>query len=127
MKNNVILPDKMNHAGIFVFPVLFPFRRQVFCCRNVSDRSVKPHIQHFPFRPFNRHRHPPIQITRHCTGLQTVIQPGFTLPVNITLPFFMLFQNPLFQPIFILIQRQIPMFRLFQLGCVSRNGRHRIN
>ena len=43
--------------------------------------------------------------TRYCTGLQTVIQPGFTLPVNITLPFFMLFQNPLFQPIFILIQR----------------------
>ena len=127
MENNIILPDKMNHPGLRVFPVFFPFRGQIFRGRNIPDRGIKPHVKHFSLGTLDRNRYPPIQITGHRTRLQTVVQPRFTLPVNIRFPFFMLFQNPLFQPTFILIQRQIPVFCFFQFRFVSRDRRHRIN
>ena len=127
MENSVFLPDKMNHPGFRVFPVFFPFRGQVFRGRDIPDRGIKPHVKHFSLGSLDWNGYSPIQVTGHRTRLQTVVQPRFTLPVNIWFPLFMFFQNPLFQPAFILIQRQLPVLCFFQFRFVSRDRGHRIN
>ena len=69
MEYNIIFPDKMDHPGFGILPIFFPFRSQIFRCRNVSDRSIEPDIEHLSFRFIERYGHPPIQIAGHGTGL----------------------------------------------------------
>ena len=116
----------MNHPRFRVLPVFLPLRCQNFRRRNITNRSIKPYIQNFPLSFLQRHGNPPIQVSGHCPGLQTIVQPRLTLPVYIRLPFLMLFQNPLFQPTFILIQRQIPVLCFLQLRLIARNSRNRV-
>ena len=122
MEYDIVFPDKMYHTGLRVFPIFFPLRGQVFGGRNITNGSIKPYIQDLALCTFQRHRHAPIQVTGYRTGLQTVVQPRLALSINIGLPFLMFLQYPFLQPIFILIQRQIPMLRLPQFRLIACNG-----
>ena len=128
MEYDIVFTDKVNQAGFGIFPPGFPsVRQQLFCVADVADRGIKPYIQHLSFCSFYGYRNTPIKVTAYCTGLQTHVKPAFTLTVYIGTPFFMIFQNPLAQPAFMLVKRQIPMLRFAHYGLTSADGAFRIN
>ena len=55
------------------------------------------------------HRNTPIQVACHRTWLKIHIQPALALAVNIGTPLLVAFQDPLLQPILILVQWKIPV------------------
>src|SRR5574344_1005356 len=104
MENNIVFTNKMQHSGIRVFPPFLPIIWQkLFCVADISNRSIKPHIENLTFGTLNRHRNSPIEITAYSPWLQTHIEPTFTLTINIRFPLFMIFQYPLTKPCFVLV------------------------
>ena len=116
MKNDVVFTDKMNEFGVIAFPVIFPvfivFFRPSFGRGDVTDRRVKPHVQHFSFRLGQRYFYAPVQIARNRARQQSLfgIEPRFALTDNVIFPssgvvvFFSVersFFNPLFQTAFV--------------------------
>src|SRR5690554_965142 len=100
MENDVVLSNKMEQFGVFIFPIflpvfafaLGPFLRR----RNISNGRIKPYIKHFSFSAFKRDRNSPIQIASNGTWTQSFVNPTFALPINIGFPiFFMIDQNPI--------------------------------
>ena len=117
----------MEHACFGIFPpfcVIVAYK--VDSIGDVSYRSIKPHIEHLPFGALHRHRYTPVEVTAHCTRLQTHLEPGFALPIDVRFPFLMVFQYPLLQTALPFIEREIEMSGLLQYGGVARNGRFRV-
>ena len=130
MKNNVVLTNKMHQFGIVVIPIRLPvflmIQRPLLGGTDISYWRVKPHIQYFSSGFIQRHRHTPIKVTRHRTGLQTRFYPAFTLTNHIRTPvIFVGCQYPFTQKLFMQIQWEIPMFchtlhRCIPTECTSR-------
>ena len=70
MKNDIVFTNKMNQLGIFIIPIRFPvfiiIDSPLFCSADITDGCIKPYIQHFSFRIFQRHFYTPIQVS--CNG-----------------------------------------------------------
>ena len=96
--------------------------RKLLRGRNVADRRIEPDVEHLAFGPLDRNGNTPVQVAAHGTGLQAAVEPALALPVDVRLPFAVSFQNPLAEESFILIQREIPVFRLAFHGYGSRHG-----
>lgn len=110
MEDDVVFTNEVYQARVGVFPPHFPrIGVQFNGIGYVSDGRIKPYVQYLSFGSFHGYGDTPIQVAAYGTRLQTVVQPGFALSVYIGLPFFVRFQNPLFQPRLVLIQRQVPM------------------
>ena len=112
VEHDIILADEMHHLGVFRLPVPFPIGRKVFRGGYVTDRSVEPHIEHLPFGTLHGHGDAPVEVTAHGTGLQSAVEPALALSVDIRLPLLMPIEYPLAEETFVLIQREIPVFRL---------------
>ena len=110
----------MHQATILTAPIILPVRRKFFRGRNVPDGRIEPHIHHFTVGTINGYGHAPVAVARHGAGLQALVNPTFALAVHIVFPFLMAFQQPLAQPRFVILQRQIPM-----LGGFLNRGRLR--
>ena len=102
----------MDHLRFGVFPVPFPFGREVLGRRDVADRCIEPHIEHFAFGPLDRHGDAPVQVAAHGARLQSPVEPAFALAIDVGFPLFVSVENPLAQESFVSIQRQIPVFCL---------------
>ena len=127
VENDIVFADKMDHLGVLRLPIGLPIGCKVLCSRYITDRSVEPDIKHLPFGALHRHGNAPIEVAAYGTGLQTSVQPALALSVNIAFPLFVPFENPLAQKSFVLIQRQIPVFRLTLHGHGTRHGAVRID
>ena len=126
MEDDIVLADKVYQLGFLRLPPFLPtLRKQFLSVGDVTDRRVEPHVEHLSFSSFYRHRNAPIQVTAHCTRQEVGIQPGLALSVDIGLPLLVLLENPLAEPRFILIQRQIPMLghHLHRLAAAKRGLR----
>ena len=134
VENNIVFTDKMYQTGFVVLPPFLPGSptlrialAELLRVGNITDRRIKPNIEHLAFSSFYRNGNTPIKITRHGTWLQVHIQPALALAVNIRTPLLMAFQNPLFQPFLILVQRQIPVLGFLQHWLRAADGTLRID
>ena len=117
VEHDVVLSDEMDKTAFWVLPPLLPctpFLRigiaEFLRVADITDRSVKPHIEHLTFCSIDRYWDTPVEVASDSTRLQTSIEPTLALPIDIRAPLFVLLQNPLFQPRLVLIERKIPMF-----------------
>src|ERR1700737_4403967 len=118
MKNNIILPYKMYQFRALIVPIRFPVPASVQAPlpggADIADRGVKPYVKDFPFCFREGDFDAPIQISCHCTGLQSAIDPTLALPQYVGLPVvFMLFEDPFPQKSFMFIQGKVPVFGSF--------------
>ena len=123
MENDIILTNEVDKASFRVFPPRLPrLGKKLFCIANVTDGGVKPNVQHLTFGSLYRDGDSPIKVSAHRTWLQPHIDPALTLTIYIALPLFVSIEYPLTKPIFVAIQRQVPMGRLSQLGFCPTDG-----
>ena len=121
VEHDVVLADEVHQTSVFILPPFLPCApllrltvAQLFSVADVADRGIKPHIEHLAFGTLYRHWDTPIQVACHSTWLQVHVKPRLALAIDVGSPLLVAFQNPLLQPVLILIQRQIPVFRLTQ-------------
>ena len=77
MEHNVVFPDEMNEPSFLVFPPRFPLSpllglmvAELFRIGYVAYRRIEPHVKYLSVGPIYRNRDAPIEVSRHCTGLQ---------------------------------------------------------
>ena len=105
VENDVIFSDEMDHTRRFIFPPFGPI--SVFLglrlakfdrIGDISDRSIKPYIEHFTFRAFYRNGNTPVEVTCDRTRFESTVQPAFALTIHVGSPFLMVVENPVLQP-----------------------------
>ena len=121
MEHDVVLTDEVYQTGVLVLPPFLPvapFLRlavaELLGIADVTDGGVEPNIEHLAVGSLNRNGNTPIQVAGHSTGLQIHIEPRLALSVNVGAPLLVLLQNPLLQPVLIIVQGQIPVLGLLQ-------------
>ena len=127
MKNDVVLADKMHHLRVVRLPIALPIGRKFFCSRYITDRRIKPYIEHLALSTLDRHGNPPIEVATHGTRQQSAIQPTLALTVDVGFPLLMAVENPPAQKRFVFVQRKIPMFRHPLFGHGTRYGTVRLD
>ena len=82
MEDDVVLANEMDEAGRRVFPPSLPRAEllwfsvaELFGVGDISNRRIKPHIQHFAFGPLYRHRDTPIEVAGHSAWAKTAVEP----------------------------------------------------
>ncbi len=66
----------------------------------------------FPSAPSIGTGTPQLAVARHGAGLEAGVYPAFALAIDVAFPLVLLaFHYPFAQPVFILIQREIPVLR----------------
>ena len=95
MEDNVVFTDEMNEAGRRIFPPCFPIAELLWLgiakllgVRDIADRRIKPHVEHFALGAFYRHRNAPIEVAGHSARTESAIEPRLALAVNIRTPLF---------------------------------------
>ena len=128
VKDYVVLADKVNQFGVLVFPPFFPIAwNEFFGKGDISYGSIEPHIEDFSLCIGQRHFYSPIQVSCYRTRLQALVNPALALTINVGFPLFVSFQNPLSHKLFVLFQRQVPVFGFSKLGFCSRKCRFGID
>ena len=128
MEHDVVLSDEMNKFCILALPPCLPTLRQKFLSvGNISDRSIKPHIEHLALRTLYRYRHSPVKVTAHRTRLKPAVNPTLALAIHIASPLLVTIQNPLGKPFFILVERKVPMLGLLLHKLTAAESRLRID
>ena len=131
VEDDVVFADEMDQSGLWVFPPLLPRAKfgmgvtELFGVRNVADGSIKPHIEHLAFSTFDGHGNTPVEVACHSTRTQSAIEPALALTIDIASPLLVLLQNPLFEPLLVLVKGKIPMLRRFfdkRVACFSVIG-----
>ena len=110
VEDNIILAYEVHKPGIRALPPLLPaLREQLLCIGDVANRRIKPDIEHLALCTLYRHRHAPVEVSANGTRLQPAIYPALALPVNIAAPLLVSIQNPLGEPLLVLVKRQVPV------------------
>src|ERR1039458_5839215 len=142
MKNDIILPDKMNQTTLGILPIIFPSSTlhmsigsglaalisllKIFLgSRDIPDWRIKPNIQNLTLGIGQRNLDTPIQIPRHCSWLQALSEPGITLPQDIGLPVLPRIYERFYLPLH-LIQWQKPIRSFLQNRRLATQHRMRI-
>ncbi len=109
---DVVLADKVDQACIGVFPVLLPgVGFELLGGAYIAYRRVEPHVQHLAFGVRQRHGYAPVEVAGDGAGLEALVDPGLALAVYVGFPVvFVALYNPLAQPGFELVQREVPVF-----------------
>ena len=85
VKHDIVFANKVDELGVFIFPIRFPvyviFFSPFFGCGDISNWRVKPYIQDFVFTSWHRYRNPPIEISCHCSCLESIVEPRFDLAI----------------------------------------------
>ena len=82
VEDDIVFSDEMDHPCVFLFPpflpvAVFPGLRLTELNRigDVSDRSVKPYVEHFSFCSFYRHGYAPVQVTGDGARFESSVEP----------------------------------------------------
>ena len=114
MEHDVVLADKVHEARVGAFPPQFPVvGPEILGVGDVADGRVKPHVEHFPLCPFHGHGDTPVEVAAHGTGFQAHVEPAFALSHHVAAPFCVVLRDPRLEPLLVLVERQIPVLRLF--------------
>ena len=128
MEDDVVLSDKMHELGIFRFPPCLPcLWKKFLSIGDISDRCVKPYIKHLALRALYRHRDTPVQVTADCARLEASVDPALALAIDIASPLLVTVKYPFRKPLFVLIQRKVPMLGLLLHKLPSAECRLRID
>ena len=134
VEHDVVLADEMYQSRLLVLPPALPRTpalgvalAEFLRVRDVADGRIEPHVEHFSVGSLHGHGDSPVQIARHCPRLQVHVEPRTALSIDVRAPFLVPFENPLLQPLLIFVERQIPVFRLFQHGRGAADGRFRVD
>ena len=128
VEHDVVLANEVDDAGVLVLPVLFPVIGQQFLgVADVADGGIKPHIEHFTLDPLDGHGDAPVEVARHGAGLQMLVEPRLALTIDIGLPLFVVFKNPLAQGGFPLVEGHVPMLGVLHYGHIAGDGALGIN
>ena len=124
----------MDQSCVLILPPLLPRTplfglalAELLRVRHIADGRVEPHVEHLSVGSLHGHWDTPVQVARHRTRLQIHIEPRLALAVHVRAPLLMLLEDPLLQPLLIVVQRQIPVLRLLQHRRRTRDGRLRID
>ena len=110
VEDDVVLADEVDETCLGIFPPLLPrVGQQFFCIRYITNRGIKPDIQHLAVSTFHRDGYTPVEVTAHGTGLKPHVEPALALSIDIGTPLFVLLEYPLAQPRLMAVERQIPM------------------
>ena len=116
VEHDVVFSNEVYKACFLILPPFLPAAptlRFLFTkflgVGDIAYRCVKPYVEHLAFCPFHRNRNTPVKVAGHGTRLQIHVEPALALSIYIGAPFFVPLQNPLFQPILVFPQRQIPV------------------
>ena len=125
VEDDIVFANEMHQFGLLVLPPLLPVVAfQLFGEGYVTYRGIEPYIQYLAVVTLDGDFDTPVEVAGYGTGLQTSINPGLALAIHIGLPVaFVLLQNPLAQPRFILVQGQIPMLGFPHHGRVAAESR----
>ena len=134
VEHDIVLTDEVHQSGVLILPPFLPAApflgltvAQLLCVRHIADGRIEPHVEHLTVGTLHRNRNTPVKVACHGAGLQIHVEPTLTLSIHIRSPLLMLLENPLLQPLLILVQGQIPVLRLLQHGRRTRDGRFRID
>ena len=112
MEDDIVFPDEVDQPRRGVLPPGLPaVGEQLTGVGDVADRGVKPHVQHFPLSPLDRHRDAPREVAAHGARLQPHIEPALALTVDVGAPLLVLLEDPLGEPVLIVIEREVPVGR----------------
>ena len=119
MEHDVVLADEVHQARLLVLPPFLPCApafglavAELLGIGNIANRRVEPHVEHLAFSPFHGHRDAPVQIARHGAGLQIHVEPALALAVDVGAPLLVAVENPLSEPLLIVVQGQVPVLGL---------------
>ena len=79
------------------------------CVGDVADRRVEPDIEDLALGALHGHGNAPVEVARDGTRLQAAVQPALDLAVDVGAPLLVALQDPLAQPLLIVLQREIPV------------------
>ena len=128
MEDDIVLSYEVHELRILALPPLLPaLRKELLSVRDISDRGIEPHIEDLSVSTLHRHRHTPVKVTAHGTRLKAAVDPALALAIYIASPLLVPVEDPLRQPSFILIKRQIPMLCLLLHKFASAESRLRVN
>ena len=127
VKDDVVLADKVDHLRVIRLPIFLPIGRKFLGSGYITDRSIKPHVEHLSLCPLDRHGNAPIQVAAHGTGLQTAVQPALALTVDVRFPLLVTLEDPLTQESLILVEREIPVPGFTLDGHRTRDGAVRLD
>ena len=124
MEHDVVLADEVYQLGLGVFPPFLPVFATLFAnllgVGYVADGGIEPHIEHLAVGTFERDGHAPIQVAGDSTGLQATVEPALHLAVDVRFPFLVAFEDPLTEPLLVLVEGKIPVFGgLLHQGCAA--------
>ena len=110
VEHDVVFTDEVHQAGVVGLPPFLPaVGEELLGVGDVADGSVEPHVEHLAFGSGHRNRHAPVEVAAHGTGLQAAHEPALALAVNGAAPFLVAVEYPAVQPLFVIVQRQIPV------------------
>ena len=78
---------------------------------DIADGGVKPYVEHLALGTLHGHGDTPVEVACHGAGLQVHVEPRLTLSIDVGAPLLVTIEDPLLQPLLILVERQVPVFR----------------
>ena len=132
VEHDVILTDEVDESCVGILPPFLPRApllwlsvAELLCVTDIADRCIEPNIEHLTLSTLHRHGDTPVEVTRHGTRLQIHVEPALALSVDVRAPLFVTLEDPLLQPVLILVQRQVPVLCLadLRLGTTDRGVR----
>ena len=110
VEHYIVLADEVHQAGVIGLPPFLPTVGEEFLgVGDVAYGGVEPNVEHLAFGSRHRNGHAPVEVAAHGTGLQAAHKPALALAVNGAAPFLVTVQYPAVQPLFVIVQRQIPV------------------
>ena len=122
MEDDVVLADEVHQTGVGRLPPFLPaVREKLLRIGNVADRRVEPDVEHLALGALDGHGHAPVEVARDGARLQAAVQPALHLAVDVGAPLLVAVQDPLAQPLLIVLQREVPVgrFLLDRLGAAE--------
>ena len=125
---DVVLADEVHQTCLGILPPGLPTAQFGTCIAeflgiaDITNGSVEPHVEHLAVGTLHGNGDTPVQVACHGTGVQTSVQPTLALAVHVGSPFLVLLQNPLLQPLLVLVQGQIPVLGFLLHQGVARLG-----
>ena len=115
MEDNVVFSDEVHESCFRVFPPFLPaVGQQFFCIRDISYGRVEPHVEHLSLCSLHGNGDTPVEVACHGARLQVEVEPALALSVHVGTPLLVPLEYPFLKPVLIFVERQIPVFRLFQ-------------
>ena len=77
--------------------------------RDVANGGIKPDIEYLALSSLYGDRDAPVEVACHSARLKTAVEPRLALTIDVRAPLLVIVENPLAEPLFMLIQWEVPV------------------